>query len=251
MNEQEKQAMIDKMKSDQQGGGNRKYWNIPSKEEGIFSVRFLPPLKPLDEDVFYYKHLVHWIDGTPYECLNQSMEDKDGNFHEAEACPVCSFVNKLYKTATKDDDDWKLAGNIRAKERNVSRIIVRKDENETTPKFYEYGPIIFKMLYHIMTETDFGIIVDPKTGRDFNITKVGTGRRSRYDTSTPSANAGPIFKDAVQLKEAFVKASEMKYNSLIEFPTAKTMKNALNNLLGMDDEEEDVEVTTKRPSRRK
>lgn len=237
MNEQERKAMVDKMKADNTGGGDRKYWNIPGKEEGTFPIRILPPLKKIDEEVFYMKHQVHWIDGKPFECLNQSMNDKNGNFHEAENCPVCSFVSKLYKTATKDDDDWKLAGELRAKERNVSRIVVRGSETETTPVFYEYGPTIFKILFHIMTETDFGIIVDPKDGRDFMLTKVGTGRRSRYDTSTPSANSSPIFKEVEKLKEVFTKATEMNYQTLIEFTTLESIKNALNTYLGMNDEE--------------
>jgi len=235
MTEQEKKELIEAMKHDKEGQKSN-FWNIPKKEEGTFPIRFLPPLKKLGEKTFYFKHKVHWIAGRPYECLNQSMNDKNGVFHEAENCPICNFTDKLYKTAQKGDDDFKLAGLIRGKERNVSRIVVRKSEDETVARFYEYGPKLFEMLYHIITETDFGMIVDPKDGRDFNLTKSGTGRNTNYDTSTPSANSNPIFTDVEMLKKLFTNATEMKYTDNIEFTSYDNLKKVLESFLGDEPE---------------
>lgn len=242
MNEKERQAMLDEMKKDKEGqGGERKFWSPPSKEEGTFKVRFLPPLKKNGEVKFYFTHKVHWIDGTPYECLNQTLTDKNGKLHEAEDCPICKFCKKLYKTAVRGDDEFKLAGEISGKQRRVSRIVLRGSEDETKPDFYEYGPTIFNMLYHIMNETDFGIIVDAKIGRDFNLTKVGQGRRSKYETSTPAASITPIFSNAESIKKVFENATKMDYNSLIEFSTVENLKKVLNEYLGIESKKNEVE----------
>lgn len=237
MTKQETQAMIDEMKKDKERKGGRNVWTPDSKFEGTIKLRFLPPLKQKNERKFYFNHRVHWIDGIPYEDLSQTFYDKDGNvIHEPERDPVQEFVKKLYKTSQKGSDDWKLASSLNSRERFISRVIIRDQENvenELTPVFYEYGPTIYNILFHIITETEFGNIVDPKAGRDFNLTKVGTGRQSKYETSTPSANVTPIFSDAEQLKTMFENAMKMDFQSLIEIPTLEAKQEALNEHLGI------------------
>lgn len=235
----EYQEMLDAIKADKEkadSGGTRKYWAPQSDKEGTFPVRFLPPLKKLGEKKFYFDHKNHWIDGKAYECLDQTIVDKDGNLHEAERCPACAMYKRMYKIAdnNKNSEEWKLGGELRDKQRYIYRIIVRGTDDEATPKFYETGPTIFKSLYHILTETDYGIIVDPKNGRDYNIVKVGKGRRSNYDQSLPAANTSPLFTDAVMAKECISKAMEMSYNTLIEFVSSKIMEQALREYLDPD-----------------
>lgn len=237
MNDAEKQAMLDAMKKDKEGSKG-KFWSPPSKEEGTFPIRILPPLKGKREVKFYFLHKVHWIDGVPFECLKQTITDKNEKLHEAEECPACKFTRKLYNSTEKGTDEWKLAGELSAKQRRISRIVVRGKDDETIPEFYEYGPTIYNILFHIMTETKFGIIVDAKEGRDFNIAKVGTGRRSKYDTSTPDPDKTPIFDNVEQLKKVFERAMELDYNSLIEFHTYEEIERALNEKLGIDNRKE-------------
>jgi hypothetical protein len=241
--------MLDAIKADKEkadSGGTRKYWAPPSKEEGTFPVRFLPPLKKLGEKKFYFDHKNHWIDGKSFECLNQTLVDKDGNLHEAETCPACSMSRKFYKIAdnNKKSDEFKLGGELSAKQRYIYKVIVRGSDDESTPKFYETGKTIFQNLYHILTETDYGIIVDPKKGRDYNIVKVGTGRRTNYDQSLPAANESPIFSDVEMVKQCIAKALEMNYNSLVEFVSRESMDNALREYLDPDATEVKVETTT-------
>ena len=245
MNSEETKRMIEEMKKEKEGTNNRNYWAPPSKEEGSFTIRILPPLTPNNETKFYFTHNVHWVDGTPYECLDQTIVDKNGNTHNAETCPICAFTRKLYKTAERGDPEWKLAGELNKKARRISRVIVRGTEDEATPVFYEYGPTIFNILFHIMTETDFGNIVDGAKGRDFNLNKVGTGRRSRYETSTPAAQATPIFEDPKKLKEALTKAKDMKYNSHIEFRSADELRRALSEFLDIKEPSENFKETNK------
>jgi hypothetical protein len=239
MTEQEKKAMIEEMNRDKEGG-NKKFWSPGSKEEGTFKIRFLPPMKKNDEKKFYFPHKVHFIGGVPFECLNQSFEDAHGNYHEAERCPVCDYVKKLYSTSERDSDEWKLAGQIKARQRYISRVVVREKDDSENPEYYEYGPTVWKKLYHTIVESDFGNIVDPKEGRDFHLVKSGTGRNSNYDTSTPAATTSLIFDDKEKFKTAVIKATEMKYNSLIEFRGRDEMKNALNEYLGIGEKEEVV-----------
>jgi len=235
MTEQEKKEMLAAMAEDK--GGKRKFWSLESKFEGTKTIRILPPLTKKGEKKFYFPHRVHWIDGQPYEALDQTIVDAEGNIiHEATVDPVQQYVKKLYRVAQKGSDEYKVAGALNAKQRYISRIIVRNSEDrssELQPVFYEYGPTIYNMIYHIMTETDFGIIVDPKNGRDFNLTKVGTGRQSRYETSTPSATVSPIFSDAESLRTLFENAYKMDYVKLLEIPTAEQKQEALNEYLGI------------------
>lgn len=237
MTEQERKDMLSAMKHDKEGG-KAKFWTPGGNFEGTKTIRILPPLKKLNEKTFYFSHKTHFIGGMPFEDLEQTIYDEEGNLiHESEPDPVNALVRKLYRTADKGSDEYKLAGTLKARQRYISRIIVRDKENPATevqPVFYEYGPTIYNILYHIMTETDFGIIVDPKEGRDFNLTKTGVGRQSKYETSTPSAEKTPIFSEAAKLKEMFDNAVEMPYSTLLDFPSRDDKERALREFLGED-----------------
>lgn len=224
--EEMKKAML----RDSEGGFSR-FWRPGSKKEGKFPIRILPPMKKNDEKVFYFSHKTHYIDNIPYECLNQTVMDKNGELHQPESCPICNFVSKLYNSSERDSDEWKLASNLKARKRFISRIVVRGKEDETIPEFYEYGPRIWEKLFNILTESEFGNIVDPREGRDFIIYKSGTGRDSNYDSSIPSLDKTPIFSDKADLVKVLGKATEMKYGDLIEFRTAEELSDALKNYL--------------------
>lgn len=237
MNKQEYDDMVKAMLQDAEGGSS-KFWRPGSKKEGKFPIRILPPMRKNGEKVFYFTHKTHFIGGIPFECLNQTVTDKNGDLHQAEACPVCAFASKLYNSSERDSDEWKLAGQIRARKRYVSRIVVRGKEDETLPEFYEYGTRIWEKLFNILTESDFGNILDPKDGRDFIIHKVGTGRTSNYDSSIPSADRAPIFTEKEDLVKVLSNATDMKYSDLIEFRSAEDMNSALTSFLKGDVEEE-------------
>ena len=154
--------MLEEMQKDKEASGkSSKFWQPPSDKEGTFPIRILPPIKSAGEKKFYFQHLVHWIDRQSYECLNQTFVDKNGKEHIAEDCPACQMSKRLYRNAERETDEWKLAGELSAKPRYVYRIIIRGKDDESLPEFYETGKTIFDMLYHIMTETEFGVIIDP------------------------------------------------------------------------------------------
>jgi len=232
MNAQETQDMLAAMESDK-SGGKTSFW---TPDEGENTIRFIPPLKPNKEVLPYFHHKVHWVDGTPYECVDQSFTDKNGNFHEAEPCPACKTSKKLYKLSEKDSEERQLAYDISAKDRYVFRIVDRKKEKseQTTPEFYDVGPQIFKKFFNILKGGKYGNIVHPIEGRDYTIDKQGTGRRTNYDSSMPDPEKTSIFSDKEQLKEVLTKAVEMSYSSLIEFPKSDDLKVAVMEFLNPD-----------------
>jgi hypothetical protein len=232
----EDSELIALMKADKErGSGTKKFWNLDKNFEGTKTIRFLPALSKFGEKFFYMSHKTHWIDGKAFECLDQNTKD-----HQAEACPVCKVVQKLYKTAEKGTPDWELAGSLRARDRKVSRIVVRGSEDETAAVFYEYGTTIFDMLFNIITESDFGNITNPTTGRDYKLTRTGQGRNVKYSSSTPSAKESPIFTEKEKMVALLKNMETLDYNSLVEYSSAQEMTDALNEFLNGGDEEAEV-----------
>ena len=118
-------AMLQAMeKEEKENKGNLLYWN--PKNEGEYPIRFISPLKTFNEIMFYQRHKIHYINKKPYFCLNQTLTDKNGVVHEAEECPICKKKNALYALSTgKESEEAKLASSISAKDRYVSRVVVR------------------------------------------------------------------------------------------------------------------------------
>ena len=233
MEDLETKAMLDAMDDDQKG--SKKFW---APTEGENQIRFLPPLTKAKGEVLpYFHHKTHWIDGTPYECINQSLTDKHGNLHEAENCPFCKKSKQLYKIAEKDSEEWKLAGSLGAKDRYIYRIIDRKAKEPTKPVFYETGPSIFKKFYTILKSQKYGNIVHPVDGRDFIIDMVGKGSRANYDNSMPGPDKEAIFSEPDKMREVLKNAATMEYSALIEFPSYEECDRALKEYLAIDEEE--------------
>ena len=237
MTKDEFESMKNEMMADSQKTGRKDIFSLDAKKDtDSAKIRFIPPLSKKGEKVFYHKIFTHWIDGKRLICSNSVTYDKDGNVHEPERCPICDYVSKLYKTADRGSEEWKLANLLRRKERYISRVIVRDSEEPQKPKFYEYGPTIYQMLYNYIINTEFGNIVDPKTGRDFNLVKTGVGRDCKYTNSSPAIKETPLFDNKDQLLEALKNASEMNYNELCERSTPAELKKALDEYLGNYDE---------------
>jgi hypothetical protein len=244
-------SMLDAMKKeDAEGQFSSKYWS--PKKEGVTKIRFLPKLKTFGEEIFYQKHKVHYIGGRPYLCLEQTLTDKDGNVHEAETCPLCQKSKQLYKISNGNrdnpDDAWKMAGELRAKERFVARIIVRgkKDadgnDEEYKPEFYEFGTGIREMIMSALEGGDYGNPLDLKNGRDFSINKKGQKKQTKYDGSMFSGTSTPVFNDATKLKALLAELPNMSYDQLNEFETKEELTKVLKEYLSGPTEDDEVET---------
>ena len=217
------------------------YWT--PKNEGTTAIRFLPQLKTFNEKLFYQKHRIHWVGGKSYYCLNQTLVDKDGNLHEAESCPFCTKSKQLYNSSERGSEEWSLAGELRAKDRYASRIIVRgkkdKDGNDTEfkPEFYEFGSKIHEMIKQTLVLGECGDVFSLKEGRDFNLSKKGVKKNTDYSGSTFSMKQSPIFTDVTKLKALMAELPKMEYKQLVTFETKETLENVLKEYLGESKEE--------------
>ena len=242
-------AMVAEMENEDKAGKfQSKYWS--PKKEGVTKIRFLPNLKSFGEKLFYQKHLVHYINGRPYMCLQQTLKDKNGNIHETEGCPFCKKSRQLYQLADgdKESPEWKKAGELRAKDRYVSRIIVRGNKNdndediEFKPEFYEFGQKIREVIMTAFKDPEVGDPLDLKNGRDFNLKKTGTKRNTDYSGSNFSVNTSPIFTDATKLKALLAELPKLDYTQLVEFESAEALKGVLKEYLSGGAEEDDASV---------
>lgn len=235
-------------KEESEGKFQSLYWK-PSKE-GTTAIRFIAPLKTFNEKLFYQKHKIHYIGGIPYFCLAQELEDKDGNIHHAETCPFCQKSKQIYSTSERGTPEWTLANSLRAKDRYVSRVIVRgkKGKNgenaEAYPEFWEFGQKIHSNIFETLKQGECGDFWSLKNGRDYNLVKRGTGRNTDYSGSSISFKSSPIFSSKEDLEILCKELPKMKYSKLVEFKSADELKKVLANYLSEDSEEVEETSTT-------
>lgn len=210
-------SMIDEVSKSEK---KTNFWR-PTKQKT--TVRILPPIKANGEKLPYFEHRVHWLNGQPYECLNQTAVDKDGNMHTAGECPLCKMARTLYNTKTDDAVD--LAKKISGKTRYVVRLIVRDDpDHATEPVFYELPFSIYEKVKNAILSKEWGSLFGPLDGRDFDIIKSGEGMYTNYDASSFKPITSKIAEDNQKIVEILTKAKNMSYNSLINFKTADDIK---------------------------
>lgn len=218
-------------KEAQAGTFQSPYWKPAN--EGTYQLRIITPLKQFGEKLFYEKHKMHYIGNRAFYCLNQTLKDKNGNIHEAEMCPICAKSKAIYNSSTKGTEEWNIAGQLRAKDRFVSRVIVRgkKDKNgnddETKPEFWEFGSKIHGYFFDQIKLGEAGNFLSLKEGRDYNLVKKGTGRNTDYSGSCLSMKQSSVFTDVEKLKKLMEYLPKMEYSQLVEFTTADEMKKAL------------------------
>lgn len=210
-------AMVDEVSKTEK---KTNFWR-PSKAKT--TVRILPPIKANGEKLPFFEHRVHWVNGQPYECLNQTTVDKDGAMHTACECPLCKMARTLYNTKTDDAVD--LAKKISGKTRYVVRLIVRDDpEHATEPVFYELPFSIYEKIKNAILSKEWGSLFGPLDGRDFDIIKTGEGMYTNYDSSSFKPMTSKIADDNQKIVEILTKAKDMSFNSLINFKTGEDMK---------------------------
>ena len=228
-------SMLCEMENEQKKGTFvSPYWKPAN--EGTYPLRIITPLKQFGEKLFYEKHKMHYINNRAYFCLNQTLKDKNGNVHEACSCPICNRSKAIYNTSQRGTEDWTIAGQLRAKDRYVSRIIVRGKktadgaDDEAKPEFWEFGSKIYEYFFNMIKSGQSGNFLSLKDGRDYNLSKKGTGRNTDYGASSLSFQQTPIFSDPNKLKQLLEYLPKMEYSQLVEFVSPEEMQNALNEM---------------------
>jgi len=205
----------------------KKFWR-PEKDRT--TLRILPPIAQNGEKLFYSNHRVHWVNRMPYECLNQTTLDKDGNLHQAEPCPICKLAKTLYKMGDSDPESLELAKQISAKSKAVVRIILR-GEDESKVYFYELPYKVHQYLISNISSGEWGSVVHPIKGRDFTLQRSGKGMFTDYSSSSLSPNITPISKDKESMLLILKEAMGKTYNSLITFQTPDALKAVVNEMV--------------------
>lgn len=239
-------AMLSEIEQeDKAGKGQSLYWK--PKNDGITKIRFIPPLqKVFGEKIPYERHRVHYVNSKMYFCLNQTLKDKDGNIHEACACPICQKSKQFYNSSERGSEDWQTAGDLRAKDRFVSRVIVRgktdsdgKDA-ESAPEFYEFGTKIRDLIVAAAQSGEYGNPFDLKSGRDFSLSKKGAGKNTDYSGSMFSGNQSAIFTSGdvrAKILDLFERLKTMSYSQLVSFESYDTLSRTLRDYLNGENSE--------------
>lgn len=239
-------AMLSEIEQeDKAGRGQSLYWK--PKSDGVTKIRFIPPLQKIfGEKIFYERHRVHYINSKMYFCLNQTLKDKDGNIHEACACPICQKSKQFYNSSERGSEGWQTAGALRAKDRFVSRIVVRGKtdsdgkDTESSPEFYEFGTKIRDSIVAAAQSGEYGNPFDLKNGRDFSLSKKGTGKNTDYSGSMFSGNQSTIFTTGdvkAKISDLFERLKTMDYAQLVSFEDYDTLARALRDYLNGESED--------------
>lgn len=206
-----------------------KFWR-PNKDRTV--LRILPPIKSNGERLFYFTHKVHWINKVPYECLNQTLVDKDGNEHVATNCPICNLAKQLYKAGENDKEALDEAKAISAKTKDIARIIVR-DDKDFKVQFYELPMSVKKLIISAISSGDYGSpVIHPIDGNDFVLQRTGTGQQTKYDTSYVMPKKSAISDSKEEIIKVLQDAGKITYNSAITFQTFESLNKVLREYAG-------------------
>lgn len=234
MNNDQYEEMLKALEQDE-APKQRSYWKPNSKEEGKWTLRLLPPLFKKSESLPYFRHLIHYVNGRAWECLNQTLVDKNGNKHLAEACPFCEMKERLYQKGEQGSEEWALAKDLKARNTFDYRGIVREDDNPTEPKIIRMPTKCHESIIEKLKEKIHGNFFDVGKGKDFVFKKKGQGIASSY-TIDIMPNETPAFSSADDLKALAKNVDALDYSAVIEFTSAAQMDAALKQFLGQDEE---------------
>jgi hypothetical protein len=112
------------------GGERRNFFWKPQDGEQTLRIVPDPDGDPFKEFWFHYGV----ADEPGFLCPKKNHGDD---------CPVCKFVSELY--ATKDEEDRKMANQLRAKQRFFSPVIVRGEE-EKGVRLWGYSKTVYQKL---------------------------------------------------------------------------------------------------------
>ena len=178
------------------GGANT--WSMKGKSEAFIRLMPIPVSDPIAN-----KEGVHWINKTPYACINV-MEGK--------VCPLCEIRKKIYAVGT--DEAKEFSSNIRVKESYRFKMIDRDDERAGV-QIGDFPKTVYKVLFNYFDKQDLDLAHEEE-GQDIQITKTGTGKNTEYNVMVVP-KATPLSDDTAEMDEWLDAAENM------EFPTREML----------------------------
>ncbi|MDP3986986.1 MAG: hypothetical protein Q8P81_02055 [Nanoarchaeota archaeon] len=213
------------------GDSSNTFWKIPQGE----SVARIVPTP--DGDPFR-EHFQHYNVGKsmPFLCPRKQF---------GEQCPVCEYVNKLFKSS--NEDDIALAKKIMSKPRYFSPVMVRGEEDKGL-RWWSYSKTTYVKLLKLVNRTDeYGDITDPEHGTDLVISySTPKGASFPITDFEPRRKESPICKDLTddRCKELLETIPDLEKS--LNRKSSSDIQKALNEwILGNDSEEHGEQVSVK------
>lgn len=146
-------------------------------------------------------------------------------------CPACDFVKTLYDS--EEEEDRKVAKQIRAQQRNYVVVVDRADET-LTPKLWGFGKIVYKTLIDYLLNEDYGNYMDPKNGLDLVVQYSRTPGQSWPNTDLKFKRKESPLSEDESVTERIL--SEIpKVDSIFQPITQSEIKEAINDWLAVGD----------------
>ena len=208
-------------------GSNKKFFWKPQDGEQTLRIVPDPDGDPFREFWFHY----NVGDEPGFLCPKKNHGDD---------CPVCEFVSKLYNT--RDEEDRKLANQLRAKQRFFSPVVVRNDEDEGV-RLWGYSKTVYERLLNLVLNPDYGDISDPETGTDLVI-EYGKKPGQMFPSTDvqPRRRASVLHKDSSKANE-FV-STEIPFKSLFSVKTTQEVKDLFESYRNGTSDEEHGDVNS-------
>jgi hypothetical protein len=168
-------------------GGDKKllFWK---PQEGEQTIRIVPDADgdPFKEFWFHYGV----ADEVGFLCPKKNHGD---------SCSVCNFTSELY--STKDEEDRKVANQLRAKQRFFSPVVVRSEEAEGV-RLWGYSKTVYESLLNYVLNPDYGDITDPESGTDL-VVSYGKKAGQMFPTTDvlPRRRPSPLSNDTSKARD--------------------------------------------------
>lgn len=163
-------------------GGEKKN-NFWKPQEGDQTIRIVPDPEgdPFKEFWFHYGV----ADENGFLCPKKNHGDH---------CPVCTFVAELY--STKNEEDRKVANQLRAKQRFFSPVVVRGEETEGV-RLWGYSKTVYESLLGLVLNADYGDVTDPENGTDLIVSYGKKAGKMFPETDVqPRRRSSPLSDDS-------------------------------------------------------
>jgi hypothetical protein len=166
-------------------------------KDGDTIIRILPNQDPNKN--FFVKSAFHRIMGDYYNC---PKETKKG-----EKCPICEYVNKLYKST--NITDLEIAKEFKKTRRYYYNVVIRGNEDKGV-RILTSGIKLFERVIGACANPEVGDITDINEGYDFRVNKRMKDGYWNYDLSDASRKPSILTADQAKAKEWLVACYDLE-----------------------------------------
>ena len=196
---------------------------------------------PYEDDPFVERYFHYGVGSGPgFLCPRKNL---------GKPCPVCDFGNELYNSS--DDQDKELAKSLWAKPR-YHAVVVDRTDAESKPKFWQFGPTVYKKLIQTLLNTDYSHMMDVNSGVDLSVYQEKKTGKLYPDTDyTPDRKDTPLAETEEEINKII--SSVVQLEEVYATLTLSEIKERLKNWLDSRDDASSVSVssgeTTKQPKK--